>query len=81
MPTYDYRCNACGCRKEVLQKMSDEPLATCPECNAEAFERVISGEGGFLLKGSGFYKNDYSKQSCESASSGSCPTGTCPLAK
>ncbi len=82
MPTYQYRCKECGCEKEIFQRMSDDALKTCPECSAETFERVISGEGGFLLKGSGFHKTDYSKQSCESASAGgSCPTGTCPLAK
>lgn len=81
MPTYQYRCKQCGCEKEVFQRMTDDALTTCPECSAEEFERVISAEGGFLLKGAGFYKTDYNKQSCESASSGSCPTGSCPLAK
>ena len=38
--------------------MSDKPVATCPKCRARA-RRVISGGGGFLLKGEGFYKTDY----------------------
>ncbi len=81
MPTYQYRCRKCGYEQEVFQRMSDDALTTCAKCGAEEFERVISAEGGFMLKGSGFYKTDYTGKSCESASSGSCPTGTCPLAQ
>jgi putative FmdB family regulatory protein len=57
MPTYDYECPK-GHRFEAVQKMSDKPVATCPKCRARA-RRVISGGGGFLLKGEGFYKTDY----------------------
>ena len=32
MPIYAYRCDACGVAKEHLQKMSDAPIAACPEC-------------------------------------------------
>jgi len=81
MPTYQYRCAKCGHEQEIFQRMSDDPVVTCTKCGEDAFERVISAEGGFMLKGSGFYKTDYSKGSCESSASGSCPTGTCPLAQ
>ena len=57
MPTYDYECRS-GHRFEVFQKMTDEPVATCPECGAEA-SRQISGGAGFLFKGEGFYITDY----------------------
>jgi putative FmdB family regulatory protein len=73
MPTYDYQCPK-GHRFEAVQKMSDKPVATCPKCRARA-RRVISGGGGFLLKGEGFYKTDYrsedykKKASAESGSS------------
>lgn len=53
MPTYDYECQN-GHRFEVFQKMSDEPVSSCPECEAAA-TRVISGGAGFLFKGDGFY--------------------------
>jgi len=56
MPTYQYRCNNCGNELEIVQKMSDDSLTTCPKCANESFERVITGEGGFVLKGSGFIK-------------------------
>jgi putative FmdB family regulatory protein len=73
MPTYDYECPK-GHRFEAVQKMSAKPVATCPKCRARA-RRVISGGGGFLLKGEGFYKTDYrsedykKKASAESGSS------------
>lgn len=57
MPTYDYEC-AKGHRFELFQKMSDDPVAVCPECGADA-QRLISGGAGFLFKGEGFYITDY----------------------
>jgi putative FmdB family regulatory protein len=84
MPTYQYRCSSCGYEHEVFQRMTEDPLKTCPECEKDSFERVISAEGGFLLKGSGFYSTDYcgSKSSKGSeAPSGGCSTGSCPFAK
>lgn len=57
MPTYDYQCSN-GHTFELFQKMSDEPVAVCPECGAEA-RRQISGGAGFLFKGEGFYITDY----------------------
>ena len=40
MPIYAYRCSQCGFEKDVLQKMSDPPLTTCPECNTENFSQA-----------------------------------------
>lgn len=57
MPTYDYECPK-GHRFERFQKMTDDPVADCPECGAEA-RRLISGGAGFLFKGEGFYITDY----------------------
>jgi len=88
MPTYQYRCNNCRNELEIVQKMSDKTLTICPECEKESFERVITGEGGFVLKGSGFYKTDYNPSKKESApaapapcSTGACSGSSCPLAK
>jgi putative FmdB family regulatory protein len=58
MPTYEYRCPACGTDFEKFQKMSAPPVAECPSCGAEAARR-ISGGAGLLFKGSGFYITDY----------------------
>jgi putative FmdB family regulatory protein len=58
MPIYAYRCNACGHAKDVLQKISDPVLTTCPACSAEAFQKQITA-AGFQLKGSGWYVTDF----------------------
>jgi putative FmdB family regulatory protein len=84
MPTYQYRCNSCGFETEVFQRMTEDALTTCTSCGKESFERVISAEGGFVLKGSGFYGTDYcgGKSSSKGAapSGGGCSTGSCPFA-
>ncbi|RRS05179.1 zinc ribbon domain-containing protein [Aquabacterium soli] len=58
MPIYAYRCDACGHAKDVLQKMSDPVLTTCPACNAESFKKQLTA-AGFQLKGSGWYVTDF----------------------
>jgi putative FmdB family regulatory protein len=58
MPIYAYRCSACGHAKDVLQKLSDPVLTTCPACGAEAFSKQVTA-AGFQLKGSGWYVTDF----------------------
>jgi len=58
MPIYAYKCGSCGHAKDVLQKISDAPLTTCPSCGAEAFSKQITA-AGFQLKGSGWYVTDF----------------------
>jgi putative FmdB family regulatory protein len=58
MPIYAYRCGACGHSRDVLQKMSDAPLTTCPACGAEQFAKQVTA-AGFQLKGSGWYATDF----------------------
>jgi len=58
MPIYAYRCSKCGHEKDVLQKMSDAQLTTCPECHAESFTKQLTAPG-FQLKGSGWYATDF----------------------
>jgi putative FmdB family regulatory protein len=70
MPTYEYECTKCGHSFEVSQKMSDEPLKSCPKCNKEV-KRLISGGSGVIFKGPGFYATDYRK----GVKSDSCPKG------
>lgn len=56
MPTYVYRCDSCAHSFELFQKMSDDPIDTCPECEARV-RRVIHPVG-VVFKGSGWYIND-----------------------
>ena len=58
MPIYAYRCTACGHAKDVLQRMSDPLLSTCPACGAETFIKQLTA-AGFQLKGSGWYVTDF----------------------
>ena len=61
MPTYAYACRACGHEFEALQEFSAKPLRKCPECSKLKLERLISGGGGIIFKGDGFYETDYKK--------------------
>lgn len=58
MPLYEYRCEACQHQFEALQKMSDEPLVHCPDCEAPALKKLVSA-AGFRLKGEGWYETDF----------------------
>ncbi len=69
MPTYEYECNDCGHRFEAFQKMSDNPLDTCPECG-KTVRRVLSGGLGISFRGSGFYVTDSSRKPPEKKKSG-----------
>jgi putative FmdB family regulatory protein len=66
MPTYHYRCPKCGHEYDRLQKITAKTRVKCPECGTPG-ERVITGGGGFLFKGSGFYATDYKKVGDKSA--------------
>ncbi len=57
MPIYEYRCLECNNEMEVMQKFSDEPLSTCPQCGGQ-LKKLISNSS-FILKGTGWYKTDY----------------------
>ena len=59
MPTYEYRCLD-GHIFEKFQKMAEKPRAKCPVCGKPAM-RMISGGGGLVFKGTGFYITDYGK--------------------
>ncbi|VTR92696.1 Marine sediment metagenome DNA, contig: S01H1_S14958 OS=marine sediment metagenome GN=S01H1_46430 PE=4 SV=1: Zn-ribbon_8 [Gemmata massiliana] len=59
MPTYDYRCSACGHTFDELQKFSDAPLTKCPACKKNKLERLFGGGGAIIFKGGGFYETDY----------------------
>ena len=58
MPTYQYRCTTCENEFEEFQKITDDPVDSCPDCDGKV-ERIISGGAGLLFKGSGFYITDY----------------------
>lgn len=58
MPIYEYRCDSCKFQKEYLQKIGHAGIATCPQCGAASFNKLLSA-AGFQLKGSGWYATDF----------------------
>ena len=58
MPIYAYKCESCGHRQDVLQKMSDPLLTQCPACGAQTYVKQLTA-AGFQLKGSGWYVTDF----------------------
>jgi putative FmdB family regulatory protein len=67
VPTYEYRCKACGEELEVVQSFTDDALTTCEACGGPL--RKVFGNVGIAFKGSGFYKNDSRGKSSSTASS------------
>jgi len=61
MPLYEYQCDACGKRFEVIRKFSDPPLETCTQCGAGPVQRLLSSPA-IQFKGSGWYITDYSNK-------------------
>jgi putative FmdB family regulatory protein len=59
MPLYEYQCFLCSHRFERIQRVSDAPAETCPECGGSV--RRLLGVPALQFKGSGFYITDYGK--------------------
>lgn len=71
MPNYDYKCQKCSHKFEVLQPITAKPLEKCPKCGGSV-KRLISAGAGFIFKGSGFYATDYKKPSKKSKTPDKC---------
>lgn len=68
MPLYEYQCESCGERFEVMQKFADAPVTLHEKCGG-AVRRLLSVPA-LQFKGSGFYINDYAKSGSNSAPNG-----------
>jgi putative FmdB family regulatory protein len=67
MPTYEYRCEACGHQFEQYQSITATPLRKCPACGQRSVQRLLGTGGGIIFKGSGFYQTDYRSESYKKA--------------
>ncbi|MGV3519090.1 FmdB family zinc ribbon protein [Luteitalea sp.] len=67
MPLYEYECDNCGHRFEVIQKFSDSPITECPKCQGSVHKLFSSP--AIQFKGSGWYITDYAKKSGTAAGS------------
>jgi len=63
MPIYEYQCESCKQVHEIIQRISEKPLTTCPDCQG-TMKKMIS-MSAFHLKGGGWYTDGY-------ASAGGC---------
>lgn len=60
MPLYEYVCQKCGRKTEVLQRMNERPLRICPHCGGKKLKKAFSAPA-IQFKGSGFYITDYAR--------------------
>lgn len=70
MPLYEYQCEACGERFEVIQKFSDPPADSCRKCGKGPVQRLLSSPA-IQFKGSGWYITDYAQKGKSSESKSS----------
>jgi putative FmdB family regulatory protein len=68
MPIYEYACESCGHRFDLLQRLSDPDPDACPACGRADVRRLIS-LSSFHLKGSGWYVTDYKGKNPTTAAS------------
>jgi len=78
MPTYDYVCDACGQKHEVFQRISEDPLTICTNCNSPTLRRLISGGAAVIFKGDGFYCNESKKRDKPKKSGGAAEPAAKP---
>lgn len=76
MPTYEYKRED-GSTFEIIQKMSDQPLTTCPD-TGQKVRRIISGGGGVVYKGDGWYVTDYKNNGRKSSPEASTNANNTP---
>ncbi len=60
MPLYEYECDDCGHRFELIRKFSDQPLSVCPACGGRV--RKLVSSPAIQFKGTGWYVTDYARK-------------------
>jgi putative FmdB family regulatory protein len=74
MPFYEYACEKCESEFEIEQRITDEPLKSCPKCRSRRIKRLIS-RTSFSLKGGGWYADGYSSSSGSRKTGGNAAAG------
>jgi putative FmdB family regulatory protein len=73
MPLYEYECETCSHRFEVIQKFSDAPISVCPKCGGPV-QKLLSSPA-IQFKGSGFYLTDYGRGTSSKSESANTKAG------
>ena len=60
MPLYEYECDDCGHRFELIRKFSDPPVSVCPACGGRV--RKLVSSPAIQFKGTGWYVTDYARK-------------------
>lgn len=79
MPIFEYRCEDCNAKYEVLVKSSAaESDVTCPACNSKKNRKLFSS---FAARPNGTSESfgGCADGSCNYAPSGGCASGMCGL--
>jgi putative FmdB family regulatory protein len=74
MPLYEYQCDGCGHRFEVIQKYSDPPVSACPSCG-ESVKKLLSSPA-IQFKGTGWYITDYARKGSQTGDGAEAPSST-----
>jgi putative FmdB family regulatory protein len=75
MPLYEYECDACGQRFEVIKKFSDPLAETCAKCGKGPVHRLLSSPA-IQFKGTGWYITDYSQKGKPDSASSAAKSDT-----
>jgi putative FmdB family regulatory protein len=67
MPIYEYECENCRARLEIIQRANDPQKKKCPKCGGKLKKRISAPAIHF--KGKGWYITDYAKKSGSSSES------------
>lgn len=75
MPTYDYKCQACGHTFEKFQSITAPAVRKCPKCGKLKVKRLIGAGAGIIFRGNGFHQTDYRSESYKKAAEKDKPPG------
>jgi putative FmdB family regulatory protein len=81
MPIFEYKCNDCGRKFDVLHKSSTNlEEVVCPDCQSKNSQKLLSSFSASMGSSSSFSGSSCSDGSCSVPSySGGCASGMCGL--
>jgi putative FmdB family regulatory protein len=74
MPLYEYECESCGARFELIHRFTDAPAEKCKTCGGGPVHRLLSAPA-IQFKGSGWYITDYARKGKSDEAAAGAPAG------